>query len=466
MNLKNFIRAIVLKTNSVFPFNYLNKIPYHLAVRNFIKIFSPFKEIKSIYLRHGMSRKNWVPAVSDIDLTVIIDSNLSEKQEYDFLKSFWMKFEKLKKIFPMIGEVDILNENEIGTWTKFTIRGYETREWKLLYGEKIVKSNYKVDKTLLAVDSLNFAITNYLEYFLPKFYSDENSDFISSAELARLTNKILRYSGTSLEQKLPTGESELLYLVINGLESSIKSIELPVETNENIFKQEIFSIEPYTEDFKSESRKIDLTGLEAIKDKIDSFIISYTFRFIVLKENLTSEEEISCLQMIKDVFGRSDDKPIILTFMTFEYLLRIYNPFIYSQFLDARINLIGEDVFKKIKPPDSYYYKKSLLEETNNIFLFPYKKSLIQTKSIKNFIRNGFESEIRRGLFLKLYLEKSLIEPGYNNCLNECKKVFPHYIQKINELTKNYNTDDSNQLSFKTYNLLKTFSSEINNFLN
>ncbi len=58
-----------------------------------------------------MSRKNWIPAVSDIDLTVIIDGSLTELQEYNFLKSFWKKFERLKKIFPMIGEVDIMNEN-------------------------------------------------------------------------------------------------------------------------------------------------------------------------------------------------------------------------------------------------------------------------------------------------------------------------------------------------------------------
>ena len=118
-----------------------------------------------------MSRKNWVPAVSDIDLTVIIDGSLTELQEYNFLKSFWKKFERLKKIFPMIGEVDILNENQIDSWTKFTIRDYETREWKLLYGAKTVTSNYKVNRALLAVDSLNFAITNFLEYFIPKFYS-------------------------------------------------------------------------------------------------------------------------------------------------------------------------------------------------------------------------------------------------------------------------------------------------------
>ena len=40
----------------------------------------------------------------------------------------------------MIGEVDILNENQIDSWTKFTIRDYETREWKLLYEQKLLQA--------------------------------------------------------------------------------------------------------------------------------------------------------------------------------------------------------------------------------------------------------------------------------------------------------------------------------------
>jgi len=131
--------------------------------------------------------------------------------------------------------------------------------------------------------------------------------------------------------------------------------------------------------------------------------------------------------------------------------------------LDGRVALLGEDIFLKVKQPDYYYYRKSLLEETTNIFLFPYKKSLIQSRDIKNFIQNGFESEIKRGLFLELYLKKSLLEPRYNECIDECKKWFPQYIQQIDELTQNYRSVNDDQLSFKTYNLLKTLSYEINN---
>ncbi len=280
----------------------------------------------------------------------------------------------------------------------------------------------------------------------------------------------MRYANSSLKkdisgQEVSDKNARSLFSVIKGLEASVRNIQFPELREENNFNQEVFSIQPNTTDFKLESQEIDLTKLEAIKDKIDSLIISYTFRFIILNENINSEEMIDCIKIIREAFSSQNIKPIILTFTTFEYLLRIYNPFIYSQLLDGRMVLFGEDIFLKVKQPDYNYYRKSLLEDTNNIFLFPYKKSLIQWKSIKNFIQNEFESEIKRGLFLKLYLEKSLIEPRYNTCLEECKKTFPLYIQQINELTENHNRKNDDKLSFKTYSLLKTFSSEINNFL-
>ena len=68
-----------------------------------------------------------------------------------------------------------------------------------------------------------------------------------------------------------------------------------------------------------------------------------------------------------------------------------------------------------------------------------------------------------RALFLKLYLEKSLLDPQFNYFLDECKKVYPEYIQMINELANNHNLLSEEQLSRKLFGLLKTLASDINN---
>jgi hypothetical protein len=468
MNTRDLTRVIVIKTNTLWPFIFLNRIPYQLALKTFIYIFSSHKEVNSIYLRHGMSKKNWVPAVSDIDLTVIINSNMSTEQEYAFLKVFWRKFKKLKKIFPMLGEVDILSENEIECWTRFTIRGYEAGNWKLLYGERNVKSNYKVDQNVLAVDSINYALTNYLEYFIPKFYSMMDSDFIVSVELSRLATKILRYTNSSFDTNTiksnETGskkKAELLYNIMKGFEKSISNIKPSTFQGNHDFNQ-LMPFPDVNQELESEINGIDLDSLNGCLNKIDSFIISYTARFIILKEGINTEEIIDCIDTVGKVFTEHNIKPVILNFALFEYYLRIYNPFIYSQLLDSRKVLFGEDLFLKIKQPDYYFYRKSLIDETGNVLLFPQGSFLFNRNSIRNYIRNGFNSKANRALFLKLYLEKSIIEPRYNQCVEECKKFYPQYVQQVNHLTGNYNHINEDQLSFDTYKLLKSLSSEIN----
>ena len=472
MNIKDLIRIVVLKTNSVWPFTFLNRIPYHLAVKTFIYIFSPFNEIKSIYLRHGMLKKNWVPAISDIDLTIIINSNLSTEHEYDFLKTFWKNFIKLKKIFPMLGEVDILDENEIESWSRFTIRGYEAWEWKLLSGKETVKSSYKADKDIVAIDSLNYAMTNYLEYFIPRFYSTGNQELILLAELSRLVSKILKYSGTSFDKKKIRSKqtdlkrrSELLYFIMEGFESSVSNINMPTFPLDKSFSQHILFTDSNTGEFNSEDKEIDLSKLNSCKDKIDAFIISYTTRFIILKKNIKQGEIIDCIETIQKVFSKQRVKPIILSFAIFEYYLRIYNPFMYSQLHDGRKVLLGEDVFFKVKQPNYYFYRKFLLDETNSILLFPQYRSMILQSSTRDFIQNGFSSKAKRGLFLKLYLEKSILEPKFNHCMNACKKFYPQYILQINDLTNIYDQADGEKLSRDTYKLLKTFSSDIHKSL-
>ena len=61
------IRIAVIRSSTLWPFSYINKIPYYLAIRLFIIINKNNKLIKGIYLRHGLTEANWIPGLSDID---------------------------------------------------------------------------------------------------------------------------------------------------------------------------------------------------------------------------------------------------------------------------------------------------------------------------------------------------------------------------------------------------------------
>jgi hypothetical protein len=77
MKVEDLVRILIVKTNPYLPFSTLNKMPYYIAIKAFVQLCKGFPEIKSIYLRHGVVEGNWVPGISDIDLTLVTDSKLT-----------------------------------------------------------------------------------------------------------------------------------------------------------------------------------------------------------------------------------------------------------------------------------------------------------------------------------------------------------------------------------------------------
>jgi len=107
MKIRDIVRTAVIRTNPYWPFSRLNRLPYYLAIQAFVQLCKRFPAIKSVYLRHGLTEAHWVPALSDIDLALITDSKLSTEEEFSFLNSFWNHHDRIKKLFPMLGEIEI-----------------------------------------------------------------------------------------------------------------------------------------------------------------------------------------------------------------------------------------------------------------------------------------------------------------------------------------------------------------------
>jgi len=133
---QQLLRKFVLKTNSHWPFTHLNRIPYGAATRSFVLAFRNAPEVRNIYIRQGLEQDTWIPALSDIDLSVIIAGNLSGATEYKFLMSFWAGYRRLKRFFPMFGEVVILNELECPLWLRLSSYSPKPRSWVCLHGKQ------------------------------------------------------------------------------------------------------------------------------------------------------------------------------------------------------------------------------------------------------------------------------------------------------------------------------------------
>ncbi len=468
MKIRDLVRIVVIKTNPRWPFSSLNKVPYYLAIKAFVRLCKKFPEIKSAYLRHGLIQGNWVPGISDIDLTIIIHSKLTVEEEFYFLNSFWKNHDRLKKLFPMLGEIDILNEEHIGSWTKFGMQGYESNNWRLVYGIETVKSNYIVDLKRLAIDSLNYALTYYLGYFLRKFYKQESPHYIALQELHRLVFKILRYadyfaiqsSNKNKTDGLLADKTDMLCCILNGLEKRIQHFTPP--DNQATLRIDAKDwLNGVSQKVAFDDHTSDMRELASHYSALEGIFMAYKRNFIVLKNGLDTAVMKGHIDTIRGVFVQKVAMPAIVSSHIFEYILRFYDPFLYTHLISYGKVVNGKDLLSEIQPPDMYIFIKKVIEQTTNVLTFPQSRALISPLNRHWTLERELESMVERSLCVKLYLEKGGIKPLYSELLGETQKHYPDDYKKLHELKRNTSCSRDRFLIREAFRLLKSIANDI-----
>ncbi len=152
--LKKIIRDIVVNSSKykvLFKFySYL----YGLSIFIELFVFKKIREIDTIYLRHGMVFSDIEPGLSDIDMAVSIKEMPVDK-EIKFLEKYVKIVRFLKRIIPLIGEIEIFTKAEFSFWKKKGGLGaFESSSWKLLKG-KDEKEKKELKKGVFKVNSIN-----------------------------------------------------------------------------------------------------------------------------------------------------------------------------------------------------------------------------------------------------------------------------------------------------------------------
>ncbi|MGH7801653.1 MAG: hypothetical protein ACREOW_13680 [Thermodesulfobacteriota bacterium] len=475
MKITDIVRIAVLKTNRWWPFSQLNRTPYYIAIWAFVRLCKRFPQIKSVYLRHRLVEGNWTPALSDIDLTIIIDSKLTAEEEFSFLYSFWKNHNGMKKLFPMLGEIEILNDEHIGSWIKFGIEGYTSQNWILVYGIETVKSNFLVNPKRLAIESLNYALFFYLRYSLEKF-KQGRPPYLVSQDLKRLVFKILRclnYINIDYSKKQTVvgrldDKTDMLFRVLKGLEEGIR-FTTPSDNeacSRKGDKECLGDVDSRNKVFFV-NQTLDIRALAPCYEAIQSIILDYHKKiFIVLKDGLDALATKSCIDTIRRVFAPEDKMPIIIvSFCIFKYILRYYNPFEYTGLIRYRTVVYGRDLLSDIQPPDMHIFVRKVVEQTTNVLTFPQSHKLILPPSPDWFLGRELESMVERSLFLKLYLEKGVIRPCHNELLAESQRHYPEDYKKMRELQESTGQFRNETLSREWFRLLKSMANDVHNHL-
>ena len=66
LSIRDAVRTAVIGTNAIWPFSSLNRVPYHVAIKAFIRVCKDYPEIKSVYLRSGFAEGRTLSVVNDM----------------------------------------------------------------------------------------------------------------------------------------------------------------------------------------------------------------------------------------------------------------------------------------------------------------------------------------------------------------------------------------------------------------
>jgi len=449
---RQMLRTSVLKTNAYWPFGNCSRSLYAAAIKAFVCAFRRRKEICSIYLRHGMVEAEWIPALSDIDLTLIVRSNLSDREEYDFLESFWTAYRALRFFFPMLGEVEILDENALAPWLAHSSCSPQSPSWVLLHGQvnPALAANSCPDWRRRA---LNCAIWIYLEIFTPCFAMPNS--FINRQDLQRRARKILRLLqpilsevGQCAETSQRSDPTELMSDVLMALEAAVGCFVVS-ESGTGYSALTWNSAEPNRCDFlPSLSCGEDVRSVINLKDgKV----------WVLLKNGLKRDEISRAIRTTQRPSGWVRPTPVLMSFCLFAYIVRQYYPFDYFNLLRHRTVSFGADPLAEIAPPDKAAFVNHTLDRIANTLTYTRSEELFS--ATKGLSLPLFEESLNRALAVRLVLRDDWVCLLWKDVVARSRSAFPECVRSLEEIKSDV-ADGLNkrarQASFRVFRSIAT----------
>jgi hypothetical protein len=475
MEFKDFIRICVLRSNAHWPFSILNRTPYFVAIGTVSSFCKRFQEIRAVYVRHRLAGRGWIPALSDIDLTIVISKDLGLEREYLCLQRFWRGMQWIQKVFPMIGEIEILNEDQLRIWLKYGTEGRNFKDWQLISGNPV--SPVPADFTNAdhhGLRAYNFALSFYLYTFYRKLHQATLPQYLLRQDSFRILRKIhkslgaigvpVKISSDQINERVPDRD-EMICLLLAALENGLNAIaghanRIAGKTTGN-GRDQLAGMDVFDPSQCSKSI-IDIAALARWKHLIRSVYQTHDERvYVILKDGIDFSAMGHCVRAILDAWFSGNGSPTIIGEKLFEHLLQHYYPFEYAHLAEFRILLLGADILPNITPPGKSCFVDYLIGQVPLMIAFPFSFEVLMPRRSDYYLGEGFEFTSQNMLFLKCYLEKGIINAKRRKLLADCLRHSPHHLKRTRMLQMNLEHRRADQLSWEWFKLLRPITDSI-----
>lgn len=444
--LRQMVRTSVVKTNAYWPLGNCSRSLYAAAIKVFVRAFRDRKEVLQIYLCNGMAGAEWIPGLSDIDFTIVMRSGLSDEEEFDFLESFWRDYRSLKFFFPMLGEVEILDENALSPWLEHGCCSPQSRPWALLngHGEGVVPKGSAGWQRR----ALNCAMWIYLDLYAPCLTLPDS--YINRRDLWRRARRILRFLGPILPEESHCADdcdpAETLDLSesLNGDSAGELSADLTatvlvaLEKAVGRFPATRTDAKPWPSKTSSASASAGREGASANGNGIKSDGVKSVVdrpegkTWIILRDGLTRNEMRRVIEEYQYRRPTTQPMPIVMPARVFAHMIRHYYPYAYSHLRGQRTVVCGTDPLAEIASPDRTAFVNHTLDRIPNILRYARGEELFP--ATKRVLLPLFEKELDRALAVQLLLRDGCVLPSWRDVVAQCRRAFPEYIGALEEM--------------------------------
>lgn len=325
VSLRDPIQVFVLLTRAHWPFSLCYQALYRLATALFARACGRFPHVAAAYVRSTLADGTFTAGVSDIDLTVVLRTGLPPEEEYVLLRRLWARYSLLRALFPMLGEMDVIDESQIETWLRFSRRTPHPLQRRLIAGRDVLAGRDTIPDGRWRTRALKDALWFYLDRLQPAAAKPRSTLQASAAQ--RIGRKILRLLNAP-EQPLPAGPAELVRCVLAHLDRAVAA-NGPVRN-----------------------------GAAATSLLLDSA----NRRFLV-----------------GPVRSAVSGDAVPLTPALFEFYVRQYDPAEYERYDRSRKVLSGPDPLAQIAPPDAASGRAAALDQVPNVLLFPRSERMFRS---------------------------------------------------------------------------------------
>jgi hypothetical protein len=162
---------------------------YWLAARSFIFALRGERCVEAAYVRNSVSEKRSRPGLSDIDYTVILREGTSPGDAVAFERRLQRRMSGLKRIYPMLGEVEVMRVPEFIALCGLRIPEMNCGRWMRMWGRDVRPEDVKPTGVAVADE-----VVNQFIQILPRHFGGAESPY-GSMKRRRLVDKIVSMCG-------------------------------------------------------------------------------------------------------------------------------------------------------------------------------------------------------------------------------------------------------------------------------